>query len=141
MPLHLFGKHSRASYPQPADLFIFHEDGPVTILVGMYNECATHTSADFLPIVHYGLNGPLASGCVVNAAGELFFPPGDSDGDVQASQLTVLGDATIARQSKLAPASFVVLGTLSTIVDRDWFFEVAVYERSVSHQLKLGFHC
>lgn len=44
-----------------------------------------------------------------------------------------MADAAVAKQLKLAPALVVALGTFASVLGRDWFLEVAVYERSVSY--------
>ncbi|KAF8609536.1 hypothetical protein BDV93DRAFT_551052 [Ceratobasidium sp. AG-I] len=115
----VFVRDSVASEPsQPKTFttncdFTFRTDGPITI-----------------PVVHYCPDGAPAFGCAATVTGELFFPPGDSDGHVQASQFIILADADIAKHLKLGAAAVVALGTLATVIGRDWFLDVAVYERS-----------
>lgn len=92
----------------------------------------TYYFVDDALTVHYAADGAPAEGSIAHVVGELFFPPGDSDGHVQASQVTIVADPAIAKQVHLGAASVVALGTLASVIDRDWFLEVAVYERSVS---------
>lgn len=54
--------------------------------------------------VHDRSNGAPMNACIVEIAGELFFPPGDSDRNIQTSQFMMVAEPAFADQLHLGAA-------------------------------------
>ncbi|KAG9088299.1 hypothetical protein FS749_002261 [Ceratobasidium sp. UAMH 11750] len=57
--------------------------------------------------------------------GEFFFPPGSSDGWIQATKFKVLASAPLSKQLVPTPASISAVGEITTVINRDWFLTLA----------------
>jgi hypothetical protein len=69
----------------------------------------------------------------MHASGDLKFMPGDSEGEVDASNFQAVVSSEHALHVTLTPATVCAVGPIEHAVGRDWVVSVATYDRQVSH--------
>jgi hypothetical protein len=65
------------------------------------------------------------------SSGDLKFLPGDSEGEVDASNFKVVVAPEHALHTVLTPATVCAVGPIEHAVGRDWVISVATYDRQV----------
>ncbi|KAG8733948.1 hypothetical protein FRC10_012054 [Ceratobasidium sp. 414] len=67
--------------------------------------------------------------------GEFFFPPGSSEGWIQATAFKVISAANLAKVLLLSPPSIYAVGLIATVIDREWYLDVGVFDRKMGRNL------
>ncbi|KAG8700857.1 hypothetical protein FRC09_005710 [Ceratobasidium sp. 395] len=61
--------------------------------------------------------------------GEFFFPPGEPEGWIQSTVFKVVGGANLNSSLSLTPPSISAVGEIATVMGRNWYLDVGVFDR------------
>ncbi|KAG8707236.1 hypothetical protein FRC08_000627, partial [Ceratobasidium sp. 394] len=83
-----------------------------------------------IPAYAYLLRGTPAKGDFAWCVGDFFFPPGKSEGWVQANEFKILFQVPLTKQVNLGASSVTAIGEVATVIKDMWYMDVGVYDRN-----------
>jgi hypothetical protein len=114
--------------------FLFRDEkvGYVTIPVCKSADClGMHIPDSYLD--HYCSDrNLLVDNSIFLCSGEYYFPPGDNEEYVKATQMDLVAGPDQAESLTLGSPSIYALGTIASAKGEDWVLDVGIYDVAVS---------